>query len=109
MQTGEMQELETGKPAGDGRLRREKASWRMRLLHRVFQALAGLEFRLRGCSDVDGLAGARVPPGRRRTFAHSEGAEPDETNTVDGLQCAGDHVEDGVDGLGGIRIGRANG
>src|SRR3546814_14187398 len=73
MQTGEMPELETGKPAGDGRLRREKASWRMRLLHRVFQALAGLEFRLLGCSGVDGFAGARVPPGRRRTFARREG------------------------------------
>src|SRR4051794_35881481 len=67
------------------------------LVHRVLQALAGLELRLLGGRDVDLLAGARVAALGGGTLGDMKRAEADQTDFLILLQRAGDGIEHRID------------
>ena len=76
------------------------------LVHRVLEALAGLEFRLVRRRNLDGVTGARVAASGRGPLRHAERAEADQPHLVPALQSAGDRVEDAVNRAGGIGLGK---
>src|SRR3546814_3659706 len=71
-------------------------------VHRILQALAGLELRLHARLDLHRLAGARVAAGRGLSLRDGKGAEPDQAHFVAALQRTGDRVENRFNSLAGI-------
>src|SRR3546814_17064279 len=62
-------------------------------VHRILQALAGLELRLHARLDLHRLAGARVAAGRGLSLRDGKGAEHDQAHLVAAPQRTGDRVE----------------
>ena len=72
----------------------------LRSVEGVFQALAWLEARQLGRSDLKGGAGLRVAPLTRGTLLHLEGAEANQGDALPLLEGAGDGGRESVQGSG---------
>ena len=65
----------------------------LRSIHSGFQGRSGLEGRLLGCLDLNGLSGGRIATTACGTFADFECTESDQGNIVTLLQSGGDDFD----------------
>ena len=84
-------------------------STRKQLVDRVFQALAGAEFRHLGGLDLERLAGTRVAAGAGGTLADRKGTEADQADAVAGLEGCLDCFDGGVECAAGSSLGNFGG
>ena len=78
-------------------------------VHGVLKRSASLEFRLLRCSDLDGLASARVATGCSCTMCHRESTETDNTNLAAAFQRTFDARKHCINSTASICLGQARG
>ena len=76
-----------------------------RSVDRVFQALAGLEFRLLGSRNLNLLAGTRIAANRRLAVGNAESTEADQTNLGALFQGVRDRIKHRIDSTSRVRFG----
>ena len=74
------------------------------LVHRVLQALAGLELGLLRSRDIDCFTSARITARGCSAFGNRERAKADQTDFIATFQGASDGVKNTVNGASGIGL-----
>ena len=77
------------------------------LINRRLEPFTGFKLWLLGCRYLDRLASARIAAGGRLAVGNAESTETNETDFGTASQCAGDGIENTINGFCRIGFGKA--